>query len=127
VDLTGCTGSQSPYVMLSRVTDFESLFILRPFKEAKIKCRPSEDLRRENLRLKEIYLKTLCGNTSGSVRQTACQELNELINRKRNAPSPPPQQPRKRRRTRMEQLSGKQALQAILELCEDEDSSDSDV
>ena len=48
VDLQSCRGSESPYVMLSRVTSLEGLLILRPFSKTKICCKVSEDLRLEN-------------------------------------------------------------------------------
>ncbi|KAH9853911.1 hypothetical protein C2E23DRAFT_695761, partial [Lenzites betulinus] len=51
VDLAGCTGTESPYVMLSRATSLEGVLILRPFDHSKITCRQSEDLRKEMSRL----------------------------------------------------------------------------
>ncbi|KAJ3927527.1 MAG: hypothetical protein NXY57DRAFT_903755 [Lentinula lateritia] len=45
VDLESCTGTESPYVMVSWVTSLSSLLILRPFQCKRIQCRQSEDLR----------------------------------------------------------------------------------
>jgi hypothetical protein len=59
VDLQGCSGSESPYVMVSRVTSLSGLAILRPFTFAKISCRLSEDTRRELDRLQTLRLKTI--------------------------------------------------------------------
>lgn len=47
VDLKGCHGTESPYVMLSRVKSLEGLQILQPFNIRKIQCHQSEDARRE--------------------------------------------------------------------------------
>ena len=43
VDLESCRGTESPYVMISRVTSLEGLLILRSFKFSKIKCHQSQD------------------------------------------------------------------------------------
>ena len=43
VDIQSCRGTESVYVMLSRVTSIDRLRILRPFNIKKIQCRPSED------------------------------------------------------------------------------------
>ncbi|KAH9852991.1 hypothetical protein C2E23DRAFT_702513, partial [Lenzites betulinus] len=58
VDLESCRGTEAPYVMLSRATSLDGVIILRPFSMSKITCRASEDLRRENLRLRELSLRT---------------------------------------------------------------------
>ena len=59
VDLQSCHGTESPYVMLSRVTSLEGLAILRPFDKRKIQCRQSEDSRREARRLEFLRLHTV--------------------------------------------------------------------
>ncbi|KAI1781883.1 hypothetical protein LXA43DRAFT_840490, partial [Ganoderma leucocontextum] len=51
VDLENCTGTETPYVMLSRATSLAGVLILRPFALKRIQCRPSEDIRHEFLRL----------------------------------------------------------------------------
>ncbi|KAG2361138.1 hypothetical protein BDR07DRAFT_1182013, partial [Suillus spraguei] len=53
-----CRGAEKPYVMISRVTSLQSLFILRPFNYSKICSHPSQDIRREMLRLDILNLKT---------------------------------------------------------------------
>ena len=58
IDLQGCTGTEAPYVMLSRATSLEGVLILREFDEKKICCRPSEDLRKENRRLRRFQHET---------------------------------------------------------------------
>ncbi|KAG2135279.1 hypothetical protein DEU56DRAFT_718472, partial [Suillus clintonianus] len=58
VDLAGCIGTESPYVMLSRVTSLEGLLILRPFNQKKITCRRSEDCRQEEKRHQILALQT---------------------------------------------------------------------
>ena len=59
VDLESCKGTESPYVMVSRVTSLEGLLILRPFKSSKIQCRLSEDTRKEFKRLEKLRLHTI--------------------------------------------------------------------
>ncbi|KAI9059617.1 hypothetical protein FKP32DRAFT_1526907, partial [Trametes sanguinea] len=58
IDLESCRGTEAPYVMLSRATRLEGVAILRPFSQSKLTCRISEDLRRENMRLRFLALKT---------------------------------------------------------------------
>lgn len=59
IDLASCSGTESPYVMVSRVKSLDGLLILRPFSEGKITCRRSEDARRETKRLEFLRLRTL--------------------------------------------------------------------
>ncbi|KAJ3009702.1 hypothetical protein NUW54_g2705 [Trametes sanguinea] len=59
IDLESCKGTEAPYVMLSRATTLKGVVILRPFAASKLRCRVSEDLRRENLRLRLLALKTI--------------------------------------------------------------------
>ncbi|KAI0335956.1 hypothetical protein GY45DRAFT_1230080, partial [Cubamyces sp. BRFM 1775] len=58
IDLAGCTGTEAPYVMLSRATSLDGVLILRPFDQSKITCRMSGDLRKEFHRLDVLALKT---------------------------------------------------------------------
>jgi hypothetical protein len=82
IDLAGCSGSQAPYVMASRATCLSGLYILRPFDIKKIRCRPSEDLRLETLRLDELYMKTLANYSSGETRVRATKELEAVQKRR---------------------------------------------
>ncbi|KAJ7938084.1 hypothetical protein B0H13DRAFT_2398387 [Mycena leptocephala] len=59
VNLTGCRGTESPYVMLSRVTALSGLVILTPFPKSTICCHRSEDTRAEFRRLDYLALKTI--------------------------------------------------------------------
>lgn len=59
IDLESCRGTESPYVMVSRVTSLEGLLILRPFKFSKIKCHQSQDTRKELNRLNRLRLHTI--------------------------------------------------------------------
>ncbi|KAJ3772896.1 hypothetical protein FB446DRAFT_620253, partial [Lentinula raphanica] len=54
IDLNSCTGTERPYVMLSRVRSLDGLVILRPFPKSKISCRQSEDVRVEVRRLQHL-------------------------------------------------------------------------
>jgi hypothetical protein len=69
VDLESCHGTESPYVMLSRVKSLDGLRILRPFSITKIQCRQSEDTRRELRCLNSLQLFTITelGSTLESV------------------------------------------------------------
>ncbi|KAG2152921.1 hypothetical protein DEU56DRAFT_713365, partial [Suillus clintonianus] len=53
-----CRGTEKPYVMVSRATSLQSLFILRPFSYNTICSHPSEDVRREMVRLDILNLNT---------------------------------------------------------------------
>lgn len=64
VDLASCSGTECPYVMISRVKSLDGLLILRPFSENKITCRRSEDARREMKRLEFLRLRTLIEHSS---------------------------------------------------------------
>ena len=44
VDLAGCSGTEQPYVMVSRCTSLEGLVILRNFDIKEIACQQLEDL-----------------------------------------------------------------------------------
>jgi len=59
IDLESCKGTESPYVMVSRVTSLNGLLILRPFKFSKIKCHQSQDTRQEIKRLNRLRLRTI--------------------------------------------------------------------
>ncbi|KAJ3878153.1 hypothetical protein F5879DRAFT_762646, partial [Lentinula edodes] len=54
IDIESCRGTESPYVMASRVKSLDGLLILRPFQLKKIQCRQSEDSRNEHARLKYL-------------------------------------------------------------------------
>jgi hypothetical protein len=51
VDLESTHGTEAPYVMISRATSLAGVFILRPFRQKVIQCRPSQDVRNEFKRL----------------------------------------------------------------------------
>ncbi|EJD40478.1 hypothetical protein AURDEDRAFT_46261, partial [Auricularia subglabra TFB-10046 SS5] len=54
IDLESCRGSESPYVMASRVKSLQGLAVLRPFGIERIQSRNSEDLRKELSRLNNL-------------------------------------------------------------------------
>ena len=64
IDLQNCRGTESPYVMVSRVTSLDGLLILRNFDRRKISCHQSEETHLENKRLKILRLCTIlrCGS-----------------------------------------------------------------
>ncbi|KAJ7207621.1 hypothetical protein GGX14DRAFT_306349, partial [Mycena pura] len=51
VDLQSTSGTEAPYVMLSRATSLAAVHILRPFSQKVIQRRPSQDVREEFRRL----------------------------------------------------------------------------
>ena len=58
IDLQSCSGTEAPYVMVSRVTSLNGLLILRPFDRNKIRCRRSQDSRQEKERMDILQLQT---------------------------------------------------------------------
>lgn len=75
VNLTGCQGTEAPYVMLSRVTSLEGLVILTPFSKSKICCRRSEDARTEFRRLEYLALRTIMAYGTPVEATQAAQEI----------------------------------------------------
>ncbi|KAJ3761503.1 hypothetical protein EV360DRAFT_9258, partial [Lentinula raphanica] len=55
VDISSCTGTERPYVMMSRVKSINGLVILRSFPKSKISCRQSQDVRVESQRLQILH------------------------------------------------------------------------
>ncbi|KAJ3720540.1 hypothetical protein C8R42DRAFT_561204, partial [Lentinula raphanica] len=58
LDLESCSGTEKPYVMVSRVKSLDGLVILRPFARSKIMCRQSQDVRTELKRLEYLHVLT---------------------------------------------------------------------
>ena len=75
VDLESCSGTESPYVMLSRATSLQSVIILRPFSKKKIRCRSSQDVRNEFQRLRRLQLRTKIIHGSASDKLSATSAL----------------------------------------------------
>ena len=75
-DIQSCRGSESVYVMLSRVTSIERLRILRPFNIKKIQCHPSEDSRREAQRVSLLDM-DCAGDISDSRLYAAPERLED--------------------------------------------------
>ncbi|KAJ3522430.1 hypothetical protein NMY22_g11894 [Coprinellus aureogranulatus] len=59
VDLARCKGTESPYVMLSRVKTLDGLFIARDFPRHALNAKPKPDLEAELYRLKTIMRRTV--------------------------------------------------------------------
>ena len=75
VDLTACHGTEAPYVMLSRVRRLDDLLILRAFPISKIRCRLSEDSRREQTRIYFHHLTTMLRYGTPQEQELATTEL----------------------------------------------------
>ena len=75
IDLESCKGSESPYVMISRVKSLEGLIIMRPFNKKRICCRWSEDVCREFACLRMLELLTLVEHGSDIDVRSARDEL----------------------------------------------------
>ncbi|KAJ3765259.1 hypothetical protein FB446DRAFT_624658, partial [Lentinula raphanica] len=58
LDLESCSGTERPYVMISRVKSLDGLVILRPFLRSKIMSRQSQDVRNEIRRLEDLHIST---------------------------------------------------------------------
>ncbi|TFK58511.1 hypothetical protein BDN72DRAFT_782012 [Pluteus cervinus] len=87
VDLSHCSGSESPYVMVSRTRSLQGLKILRPFAFNTIKKNLSEDLRKEFARLKrsesetEMRRSTVLDYVHSVLEHSSCaSERNEQSN-----------------------------------------------
>ena len=59
VDLAGCSGTEQPYVMVSKSTSIEGLIVLHDFAFNQITKRRSEDLRKEFSCLECLRLQTI--------------------------------------------------------------------
>ncbi|KAJ6552360.1 hypothetical protein B0H10DRAFT_1849417 [Mycena sp. CBHHK59/15] len=59
MELESTTGTEAPYVMLSRATSLAGVYILRPFKQKVIQRRPSQDVREEFRRMDMLYHQTI--------------------------------------------------------------------
>ena len=75
VDLAACHGTEAPYVMLSRVRRLDDLLILRAFPISKIRCRLSEDSRREQTRIYFHHLTTMLRYGTPQEQELATTEL----------------------------------------------------
>ena len=82
VDLAACHGTEAPYVMVSRVRRLDDLLILRPFPFAKIRCRMSEDSRRELARIQHHHLTTILEFGTAEEREQATIDLRLLENKR---------------------------------------------
>jgi hypothetical protein len=78
-DIQSCRGTESVYVMLSRVTSINNLRILRPFNIKKIQCRPSEDSRQETKRQKILNLRTIFRYGTEAERKQVENSLTNFI------------------------------------------------
>lgn len=78
-DIQSCRGTESVYVMLSRVTSINQLRILRPFNIKKIQCRPSEDSRQETKRQTILNLRTIFQYGTEAERKEVEHSLTNFI------------------------------------------------
>ena len=78
VDLTGCTGTEPPYVMVSRATSLDGLVVLRDFDARQITKRRSEDLRKEFRRLTLLKWQTIVDHGCGAEINEAKQMIKNL-------------------------------------------------
>ena len=78
VDLAGCSGTEQPYVMVSRSSSMEGLIVLRNFEFGQIAKRRSEDLRKEFSRLESLRLRTIIKYGSEDQVSEAKRSLKDL-------------------------------------------------
>lgn len=76
VDLESCSGTEAPYVMLSRAKSLDGVIILRPFHMKKITCNQSQDIRREVDRLNILALKTIVAHGTPAEARAAMDALH---------------------------------------------------
>ncbi|RXW17049.1 hypothetical protein EST38_g8796 [Candolleomyces aberdarensis] len=81
IDLQSCSGSGAPYVMASRATSLDGLYVLRDFEMGKITCPQSEDLRLESKRFKIMDLHSRIRQGSPQQRTEALSALELMQNR----------------------------------------------
>lgn len=86
VDLESCVGTESPYVMVSRVKSLDGSRILRPFNITKIQCHQSEDSRKEFRRLELLHLLTIVEFGTTSERAEAQDALSKTNYRDQTGP-----------------------------------------
>jgi len=78
VDLAGCTGTEPPYVMVSRATSLDGLLVLRDFDARQISKRRSEDLRKEFNRIMILKWETTVKYGKGDEVKEAERKVKEL-------------------------------------------------
>ena len=78
VDLQSCSGSESPYVMISRVKSLQGLMVLQPIHRSKISCNLQQDVRDKLKRQCLLKLGTLAQHGNGELARTASRELTDL-------------------------------------------------
>jgi hypothetical protein len=78
VDVASCSGTEQPYVMVSRSTSMDGLMILRDFDFGKITKRHSEDLQKELSRLECLRLQTILRAGSDNEKHEAKKLITTL-------------------------------------------------
>ncbi|KAF8332953.1 hypothetical protein F5887DRAFT_893920 [Amanita rubescens] len=94
VDLDSCSGSEAPYVMISRVKSLSGLLIYWSFSKKRIRCNISQDSRAEDLRLRILHFETLKKYGSHDDACLATKEIEKLAI-KQIATPPPRKSPRR--------------------------------
>ncbi len=79
VDLDSCRGTESPYVMISKVKSLNGLLILRPFKIGVIQKRQSEEYRTESKWLRILTMMTLQTHGNDSEKKQATGASRSLM------------------------------------------------
>lgn len=78
IDLESCSGSESPYVMISRVKSLQGLMVLCLFQQTKICCNLQQDVQDELKRQRILELVTLAQHGTGEHADTAAKQLSDL-------------------------------------------------
>ena len=78
VDLESCSGSEAPYVMVSRVKSLDGLMVLCPFTQSRICCHMQEDVHDELKRQRMLELGMLSKHGVSELATTATAELSQL-------------------------------------------------
>lgn len=79
LDLQSTSGTESPYVMLSRATSLAGVYVLRPFQKKVIQRHPSQDVREEFRRLDMLTHQTIMGYGTSEEASAAQRYLVETF------------------------------------------------
>jgi hypothetical protein len=75
IDLQKCSGTESPYIMISRAKSLDGLLVLHPFEKSKISCHQSQSMKNEFVCLEQLQLQTIM--VVGTERE--CDEAEHIL------------------------------------------------
>jgi hypothetical protein len=114
INLENCSGTEAPYVMISRVTSLEGLLILKGFSRSKITCRQSQECRDEARRHQYLALQTIACTGTSTEASAAEADIRLMFNSKRGADGPDTEDESKNREDDYVRLERKEKANAVL-------------